>query len=48
MKDLSDKKNSKKRKGGGFDDGIDDDTETAVGVRKRLHGKQNKKKFRRK
>ncbi|CAG9863551.1 unnamed protein product [Phyllotreta striolata] len=40
MKDLSDKKGGKRKKGGGGDD--DDDTEGALGVRKRLKGKQKK------
>lgn len=39
MKDLSDKKGGKRKKGGGDDD---DDTEGAIGVRKRLKGKQKK------
>lgn len=47
MKDMGDKKNGKRKKG---DPDDDDDTEGAIGVRKRLKagkkgGGKNKKKF---
>ncbi|KAL1140488.1 hypothetical protein AAG570_000420, partial [Ranatra chinensis] len=43
MKDLNEKKGKKRKKGGGGFGDMDDDTETAMGMRKRLYGKPQKK-----
>uniref|UniRef100_A0A0A9X4E7 RNA helicase n=1 Tax=Lygus hesperus TaxID=30085 RepID=A0A0A9X4E7_LYGHE len=49
LRDMTDIKSSKRKRGQGKGAGpMDDDTETAVGVRKRFFGKNNKKRMKKK